>query len=93
MEWVETEKTGAWPGGVTLRVDGYEFPATVTAPFDQKAEAELDPDSLVRSSSCSFYFYWLRQPRSDPDAALRDAQREPAKDPDTTWTSFVMIGE
>ena len=27
-----------------------------------------------------FYFYWLRQPRSDPAAALRDAQREAAKE-------------
>src|SRR5271166_2837341 len=40
-----------------------------------------------------FYFYWLRQPRSDPAAALRDAQREAAKDSETTWTSFVMIGD
>jgi CHAT domain-containing protein/tetratricopeptide (TPR) repeat protein len=41
-----------------------------------------------------FYFYWLRQPRSDPAAALRDAQREAANDKkDTTWTSFIMVGE
>jgi hypothetical protein len=42
MEWVEIREDGSRPGGVTLRVDGYEFPATVTAPFDERAEAELD---------------------------------------------------
>jgi CHAT domain-containing protein len=39
-----------------------------------------------------FYFYWFRQPRSDPAAALRDAQREAATQTDNTWTSFVLIG-
>ena len=40
-----------------------------------------------------FYFYWFKQPRSDPAAALRDAQREAAGQPDPTWSSFVLIGE
>jgi CHAT domain-containing protein len=41
-----------------------------------------------------FYFHWLRQTRSDPAAALRDAQREQAAaiDSDATWTSFVLVG-
>ena len=42
MEWVEIREDGSRPGGAALRVDGYEFPSTVTAPFDPKAEAELD---------------------------------------------------
>jgi CHAT domain-containing protein/tetratricopeptide (TPR) repeat protein len=40
-----------------------------------------------------FYFYWFKQPRSDPAAALRDAQREAAVQPDPTWSSFVLIGD
>lgn len=40
-----------------------------------------------------FYFYWLRQLSSDPAAALRDAQQEAANDSDTTWTSFVLVGD
>jgi CHAT domain-containing protein len=39
-----------------------------------------------------FYFYWFRQPHSDPAAALRDAQREAATQADNTWSSFVLIG-
>jgi CHAT domain-containing protein len=40
-----------------------------------------------------FYFYWFKQPRSDPAAALRDAQREAAAQSDPTWSSFVLIGD
>jgi CHAT domain-containing protein len=43
-----------------------------------------------------FYFYWLRQARSDPAAALRAAQREAAKTTeggDATWASFIVVGE
>ena len=40
-----------------------------------------------------FYFYWFKQPRSDPAAALRDAQREAAAQSDPTWGSFVLIGD
>ena len=40
-----------------------------------------------------FYFYWFKQPRSDPAAALRDAQREAAAESDPTWGSFVLIGD
>jgi CHAT domain-containing protein len=40
-----------------------------------------------------FYFYWFKQPRSDPAAALRDAQREAATQSDPTWSSFVLIGD
>ena len=42
-----------------------------------------------------FYFHWLSQTKSDPAAALRDAQAEYASAPtqDTTWTSFIIIGE
>lgn len=41
-----------------------------------------------------FYFYMLKQNRSDPVAALRDAQREQITTgtPDTTWTSFFLVG-
>ena len=42
-----------------------------------------------------FYFHWLSQTKSDPAAALRDAQAEYASAPtqDTTWTSFIIVGE
>ena len=42
-----------------------------------------------------FYFHWLSQKQSDPTAALRDAQAEYASAPtqDTTWTSFIIVGE
>jgi CHAT domain-containing protein len=42
-----------------------------------------------------FYFHWLSQKQSDPAAALRDAQAEYANAPnqDTTWTSFIIVGE
>ena len=40
-----------------------------------------------------FYFYWFKQSRSDPPAALRDAQREAAGQSDPTWSSFVLIGD
>jgi CHAT domain-containing protein/Flp pilus assembly protein TadD len=42
-----------------------------------------------------FYFHWLSQAKSDPAAALRDAQAEYASAPtqDTTWTSFIIVGE
>ncbi len=42
-----------------------------------------------------FYFHWLSQKQSDPAAALRDAQAEYTNAPnqDTTWTSFIIVGE
>ena len=40
-----------------------------------------------------FYFYWFRQSRSDPAAALREAQNEAAAQRDPTWSSFVLIGD
>lgn len=41
-----------------------------------------------------FYFHWLKQTRSDPAGALRDAQREQITtvNPDTTWASFLLVG-
>jgi CHAT domain-containing protein/tetratricopeptide (TPR) repeat protein len=41
-----------------------------------------------------FYFHWLRQTRSDPAAALRQAQREQIDDAttDSTWTGFLLVG-
>ena len=42
-----------------------------------------------------FYFHWLSKKSSDPAAALRDAQGEyaNAQNQDTTWTSFIIVGD
>jgi hypothetical protein len=42
METVEIREDGGRTGGAILRIDGFDYPTTVTPPFDAKAETELD---------------------------------------------------
>jgi hypothetical protein len=42
MEWIEIREDGGRPDGAVVRIGGYEYPATIVAPFEAKREAELD---------------------------------------------------
>jgi hypothetical protein len=42
MELIEVREDTSRPSGVVVRIDGYDYPATIAPPFESGQEAELD---------------------------------------------------
>jgi hypothetical protein len=42
MQHVEIREDAGWPSGALVRIDGYDYRATITAPFEAEQEGELD---------------------------------------------------
>ena len=42
MEHIELREDGGRPGGALVRIGGFDYPTTITGPFEAEREAELD---------------------------------------------------